>query len=506
MPCTAVYSSLTIYSMKSNIEFSRAGAIAVFLLAVYFFCHDLGKFPILQWDEARYVNNSVEILLHGHWLDYRMDGLIDTWNFKPPLVLWLQVASMKIWGATEWGVRFPTVLASMGILLTLFWFAIRVLHSPRIAWVTGLFFLASGGFIGPHMGRTADLDAVQTFFTTLYSLLFLQYMLEGKNPRKTFVLLGALVVLSFLCKGMPGLMLLPYLFIISLLHGNYKKVFPVKEVYFVAAAALLFCAAYYWIRDMNHPGYWELVRKSEFNRFSGKGVEWHKQPAMFYLENFVVSKRYFPLIYLLPLTLSAFFFVRQQRLRAVLMYAWIIVAGYLLFISIPSVKLEWYDAPLYPFFALLFGIAVSEGASKIADRIKMPSSASALALFLTLACCFVSYRNIWQKVQYAPEKMSDFEWEGVFIRQLQEAHPDWLDYVILKKVDHPEHLDQVKFYQKTLNYRLSAHLTVESDWSKIHAGQQVLVSQPALSDSIKSHFPHASVRFETGYGKLWDVK
>lgn len=492
--------------MKNETTFTWAAGVALLLFAALFFCNDLGKFPILQWDEARYVNNSVEILRNGHWLDFRMDGQIDTWNFKPPLVLWLQVLSMKIWGATEWGVRFPTVLAGIGIVLLLFWFSVKVLQSPRIGLITGLFFLASSGFIGPHMGRTADLDAVQTFFTTLYSLLFIRYLLEGQHPRNTFALLGALLVMAFLCKGMPGLLLLPYLFIISLLHGNYKKVLLTKYLYLFGVAALLLCAGYYLLRDLNHPGYWEMVKKSEFNRFSGKGVEWHIQPASFYVDNFVASKRYFPLIYLLPLTLSAFFFLGAERLRKVFTYLWVIVAGYLIFISIPPVKLEWYDAPLYPFFALLFGIAVSEGASKLAGQFKIPAAATSLALVITLACCFLPYRHIWQKVQYAPEKMSDFEWEGVFIRQLQEAHPDWLDYVILKQVKHPEHLDQVKFYQKTFEYRFHAPITVESDPQQIRPGRRVLVSQPALSDSIRSRFPAAVVQFETAFGKLWEIR
>jgi len=492
--------------MKNETIFTWAAGAALLVLAVLFFCNDLGKFPILQWDEARYVNNSVEILMNGHWLDFRMDGQIDTWNFKPPLVLWLQAWSMKLWGATEWGVRFPTVLAGIGIVFLLFWFSVRVLQSPRIGLLTGLFFLASSGFIGPHMGRTADLDAVQTFFTTLYSLLFIRYLLDDRNPRASFAVLGLLVVLSFLCKGMPGLLLLPYLFIISLLHGNYKKVLFNKYVYLFAAAAILLCAAYYVVRDLQYPGYWELVKKSEFNRFSGKGVEWHKQPTLFYLENFVASKRYYPLIYLLPLTLAAFFFIRSERLRRVFTYAWVIVAGYLVFISIPPVKLEWYDAPLYPFFALLFGIAVSEGASLLAGRLKITAASTAIALAITLACCYLPYRHIWQKVQYAPEKMSDFEWEGVFIRQLQEVHPDWLDYVILKQVKHPEHLDQVKFYQKTFQYRFDAPISVESDWQQIRPGQRVLVSQPVVSDSIAGRFPASTILFETDFGKLWEVK
>ena len=490
--------------MKNETIFTPIAGAALLIFSAIFFCYDLGKFPILQWDEARYVNNSVEMMQHGHWLDFRMDGEIDTWNFKPPLVLWLQVSSMKVWGATEWGVRFPTVLAGIGIVFLLFWFGVRVLRSPLTGLIAGLFFLASGGFIGPHMGRTADLDAVQTFFITLYSLLFIRYLLDGGKPGRTFLWLGGLVVASFLCKGMPGLLVLPYLFIISLLHGNYRKIFFNRQVYVFGSIAILMCIGYYVVRDLQHHGYWQLVKASEFNRFSGKGVEWHIQPASFYLNNFIESKRYFPLIYLLPLTWAAYFWMSAGRSRQVFLYAWIIVAGYLSFISTPPVKLEWYDAPLYPFFALIFGIAVTGGCETLFRYKNIPVLVSALVL--TLVCCYLPWRHIWKKIQYVPEKMADFEWEGVFIKQLQEAKPDLHDYIILKQVKHPEHLDQVKFYQKSFQARFGAAISVESDWKNVHPGQSVLVSQPALSDSIRSRHPASVAAFETSFGKLWQVK
>ena len=491
--------------MQNEATFIRIAGILLLLFAALFFCYNLGQFPIFQWDEARYVNNSVEMMRNGHWLDFRMDGQIDTWNFKPPLVLWLQVLSMKIWGATEWGVRFPTALAGLGIVALLFWFGTSVLKSPLTGLVSGLFFLASDGFIGPHMGRSADLDAVQAFFITLYSLIFIRYLLEGGHALRYFAVLGLLVFLSFLCKGMPGLLILPYLFIISLLHDNIRKVFWVREVYIFAAAAILLCAGYYALREWNHPGYWTLVKQSEFNRFSGKGVEWHIQPPLFYLENFVVSKRYYPLIFFLPFTLAGFLWIRPGALRRVFTYSWIIAAGYLAFISIPPVKLEWYDAPLYPFFALLFGISVSEGAQKLSEK-TLHVSALWLSVAITAALCFLPYQHIWEKIQYAPEKMADFEWEGVFIRQLQEAHPERLDYTILKQVKHPEHLDQVKFYQKTFEYHFGAPIRVESNWRNVRAGEHVLVSQPTLSDSLRQQFPAAVVEYETQYGKLWLLK
>ena len=491
-------------SLNRNIWLPWIAGIAVALLAAYPFFHDLGKFPVFQWDEARYANNSVEIVQNGHWLDFRMDGEIDRWNFKPPLVLWLQAASMKVFGCTEFGVRLPSALAGVAIALMLFGFCSQVLKSLQAGIVSVLFFLASPGFIGPHMGRTADLDAVQTFFVTLYSLYFIRYLLENRPPDRTFASLALMVLAAFLCKGMPGLLLLPYLAIIALLPHNYRKVLPYKSLYLYGAMALLACAAYYVLREWQTPGYWALVKKSEFNRFSGEGLAWHKHDAWFYLRNFTELKRY-PLIYWVPLTLPAFFLLRPGQLRRFFGYCWLIAAGYLAFISWPPVKLEWYDAPLYPFFALIFGLAVSESAGWAARKLGWRTDWIA-ALGITLLLCWQSYGLVAEKIDYQPAKMADFEREGVFINQMLREHPDWLDYAVLKKVKHPEHLDQVKFYQKSLLQRFGVQIAVYTDFKEAAAGQRVLVSQPEQADSLLLRFPATQTLYATEYGRLLLLK
>ncbi len=491
-------------SLNRNIWLPWVTGIAVALLAAYPFFHDLGKFPIFQWDEARYANNSVEIVQNGHWLDYRMDGEIDHWNFKPPLVLWIQAGSMKLFGCTELGVRLPSALAGVAIALLLFWFCSEVLKSRLAGVVSVLFFLASPGFIGPHMGRTADLDAVQTLFVTLYSLYFARYLLENRSPGRTFATMALMVWASFLCKGMPGLLLLPFLGLIALLPKNYRKVLPYRSLYLYGGLALLACASYYLLREWQTPGYWALVKKSEFNRFSGEGLAWHKHDAWFYLRNFTELKRY-PLIYFLPLTLPAFFLMGPGAIRRFFGWCWLIAAGYLAFISWPPVKLEWYDAPLYPFFALIFGLAVAEAAGWLARKFQgVPDWAIAPGIALLL--CWRSFLLVAEKIEYQPDEMADFEREGVVINQLLQEHPDWLDYAVLKKVKHPEHLDQVKFYQKSFRQRFGVQMPVYTDFKEASVGQKVLVSQPDQIDSLLQRFPGTQTLYSSEYGRLLLLK
>lgn len=488
--------------MTFSLKIWGYGALSISFIALLFFL-DLGEFPIFQWDEARYVNNSVEVLTLGNWFNFTMDGAVDVWNFKPPLVLWLQAGSMKLFGVNEWAARLPSALAGVGIAVLLYWFCVTALRSVWTGVATVLFFGASCGFISPHIGRSADLDAVQTFFTIWYVLLFIRYLLSDKPNKHIFLWLGILVVLAFLCKGMPGLLLLPYLAIIALLHKNHKKVFFNRTVYVYAAAALAVMVAYYVLRDLHYPGYWELVKKSEFNRFSGKGVEWHKQPFGFYFTNFIELKRYFFLLYLLPFTLAVFFIATNPITKRALLYCWIIAAGYLLFISAPPVKLAWYDAPLYPCFALIFGISICTSMESLVKRPKwLPLS----VIGSTIALCFPHYLYTWKQIHYSPDKTPDYERAGLAMRRLSESEPPVLDYTIFVDKRKIEHLDQMKFYQKAFAQRHQTTILLKDKVSEMVPGELVLTSQPRFSDSIRLYFPAAEMLYDRQDGQLFRLK
>lgn len=480
------------------------------LLAVcsFPFLYGLGQFPIFQWDEARYANNSLEIYLYGDFLNVRIEGEIDTWNFKPPLVLWLQVMCMKVLGPGEWAVRLPSALAGLAIVTMIFWFCAAVLKSRSAGVISALYFVAAGGFISPHVARSGDLDAVLAFFLFAYTLLFICYLFNNRPPGKTFALLAILVICAFLCKGIPGFFMLPFLFAISLLHGNWRKVFPHRSLYLSALAVVLASAGYYWLREQAAPGYWELLKASEFNRFTGKGVEWHRQPFDFYYRNFIDLKRFDPLVYFLPLTLLVFWAAQTAQTRKFFLYCLLITSGYFLFISFPPVKLEWYDAPLYPFFAMMLGLATTEGVGWLARKLdfgKKSQFVFAGFLLLTVLFCAKSYRHIWEKIQYAPQKMSVWEIEGTFIRQLRDARPEERQYTVFKQVSHPEHLDQVRFYQKAWGWRFGYRIGIKGDSKQLAPNEKVLVCRPEMLDSVRLYFQYETL-FETGQGRLLLLK
>lgn len=481
------------------------GLLSISLVSVLF-AKNLGDFPIFQWDEARYVNNSLEILSLGNWFHFTMDGTIDTWNFKPPLVLWLQAMSMKIVGINELALRLPSFLASLGVLILLYWFCVSALQSTLSGITSVLFFGASCGFIGPHIGRTADLDAVQTFFVLWYTLYFLRYLLIGTPSKHLYPRLAVLVFLAFLCKGMPGLLLLPFLALIAGFPLNYKKVYHNPSVYVYGILTVVMCSLYYLLREMNYPGYWELLKKSEFNRFSGEGIKWHVRPFDFYFKNFTDLKRYFFLLDFLPFTLITFLSAKQRLIKLAYLYLLIITIAYFLFISYPPVKLEWYDAPLYPFFALLFGIFITETCKRM---IPNKNWAAATAISCSLTLCIPHYRHIWEKIQYDQKKMEavdDAEKGGLLMKQLQFDKPDEMEYTVLFGLKKIQHADQIKFYQKAFALRYGAKIQITDHLQHLAPGQKVLPANQSWSDSLHRYFPHTETLWQSGQGKLLLIK
>ena len=113
----------TTYPMKAITDFltkkegspARDLGILFFIFSVAFF-QFLGRLPLIETDEARYMEIPREMIERG-------DFITPTLNYvkyfeKPPLHYWLNALSIKIFGETEFAARFGGALwGVLGILL-----------------------------------------------------------------------------------------------------------------------------------------------------------------------------------------------------------------------------------------------------------------------------------------------------------------------------------------------------------------------------------------------------
>src|SRR5690348_15673363 len=105
----------------------------------------------------------------------------DMWNTKPPLLIWIQVLSIKLLGVSELALRLPSALAAVALCLLLYWFFSKKLQKELLGFMVCMVLITSRGYVMLHGTRTCDYDSMLTLFTTAYCLFFYQYLQTDKT-------------------------------------------------------------------------------------------------------------------------------------------------------------------------------------------------------------------------------------------------------------------------------------------------------------------------------------
>ena len=154
--------------------------LLLFLLILFPLFQHLNVLTIRLWDESRLAINAYEMYYHGNYLIPTFDGAPDMWNTKPPLMVWLQVFFMKIFGVNEWAIRLPSALAALFTCILLMFIAVRYVKNFWFGFICVLVLITSRGYVGEHASRTGDYDALLAFFTTLSCLSFFVFLGNSK--------------------------------------------------------------------------------------------------------------------------------------------------------------------------------------------------------------------------------------------------------------------------------------------------------------------------------------
>ena len=92
--------------------------IVLVLVCTILFVPFLGGVHLFDWDEVNFAECAREMIVTGDYLHVQID--FRPFYEKPPLFIWLQVLSMKVFGVNEFAARFPTALVGIATILVLF--------------------------------------------------------------------------------------------------------------------------------------------------------------------------------------------------------------------------------------------------------------------------------------------------------------------------------------------------------------------------------------------------
>ncbi|MBA2613336.1 MAG: glycosyltransferase family 39 protein [Bacteroidetes bacterium] len=293
------------------------------------------------------IENPVFAFNNSHW------SYLTIWLHKQPLFLWQMALSIKIFGLTEVGIRFPSIL--MHALVIFFIYRIgEIFVSKKIGYYAALFFTCAYFPLEYITGFYAtDHNDISFFFYAFSSIWALtEYYVSKKT---IFLILIALFSgAAILCKWLVGLLV--YAVWVLLIFSNRKKNNLFKEttqLLFSFIICLLIFLPWQIYMYIHYPN--EYLAEMAFNsRHISEALEGHGGGYFYYYEALYEQ---FGEGALIPPTLIICFIllivlIKNRDHKMILISCSVMIY---LFFTFVKTKMYGYVFVIFPFF--IFGLA-----------------------------------------------------------------------------------------------------------------------------------------------------
>lgn len=336
-------------------------------------------------DEAVFAQATKEMVTSGDWITPTYNG-VNRFD-KPVFLYWFMALSYGVFGINEFGARFPSALAGLLLIVTVFSFTMRAAGSTRalhasVAGAISLYFTV--------YARAAVTDMTLTLFICLSLFSFYRW---NEEPEKRIYLycLYLFSALAFLTKGLIGI-LFPFGIAMVFLAATDGRRASLKFLDLKGVLLFLLVSAPWYITQLviNGPEFIDLfLFKHHLARFvmpiSGQG-----QPFYYFIPVLLVAL--FPWVAYLPAGIESALTARDRLgLFSLIWFAFIVI-----FFSLSTTKLPNYVLPALPAAVLLISAGmVHEHASwKRYSDLTLALLAALLGTGLFVARSYAATRGI----------------------------------------------------------------------------------------------------------------
>jgi 4-amino-4-deoxy-L-arabinose transferase-like glycosyltransferase len=458
--------------------------VVIILFILFAYIKASIKPSLFLWDESSYALSSLEMSQTNNFLIPTSGFTPSIENTKPTLVLIMQSLSIKVFGVNEFAVRLPTIIFTIALVGLCYITSHRFFRNRLISLLSSLILSLFIGFFSLHIALTGDLDGVFSFFATL-TCIWYYYIFHNKQHINTIdiIYLFILIMISFFSKSIAIFLLTPSLLLFSLLYNKSILIANFRKLIIGVLLTLILIIVYFIVVEKYSSGNFNRFINSDLKRYLNNVMPWHEQPSYFYFRNLLYNKMY-PFIFLCPLILYVLIDSRKRKLsNTFFSFSVFVPLIYLFVISIPKVKLLWYDAPIYPFCAFAFAYSFTYVIKKLKDvgRNLFASGIIILGLFFVYAI-FKQYENF-----KSIKNIGDLEREGALLKSVCQKYPNLKQLKILMKVEHLSHYDQINFYREKFRVERKLESNILTCIKDIKFKDTILVSQKIFIDSLSNH-------------------
>ncbi len=363
------------------------------LAAILLFVPFLGGVHLFDWDEINFAESAREMLQTHDYLTVRINYL-PFWE-KPPLFIWMQVLSMKIFGVNAFAARFPDAMAGVVTLLVLYLIGEKLFDRRfGLLWV-----LVYAGSVLPQLYfRSGIIDPWFNLFIFL-GICFMVFYLDSDDRRKENLYSfwsAAFIGLAVMTKGPVGLLILLLALTVWLLwQKTWKKVFNTRFLLIYGITLLL--TGGFWFLLQIADGHASLIMdfiRYQIRLFSQKDAG----HGGFLFYHFVVL--FFGVFPASVFMLAAFRKFQDETNRRKIFRQWMMISfwGVLILFTIVKTKIVHYSSFCYfpiTFFAAYVIVKMIKGEMKFSPWLKITLVTMAFLegmLFVALQL-FIRYKD-----------------------------------------------------------------------------------------------------------------
>ncbi len=394
--------------------------IKFLFIAAIMFVLFLGNVHLFDWDEINFAEAAREMIETGDYLNVRID--YEPFHEKPPLFIWFQVISMKIFGVSEFGARFPNLI--IGIITLAFLLHIgEKIYDKDFGKIWALAYL--GSFLPFFYFKTSIIDPTFNLFMYLaiyYLYLFSSNSMNNIKNNKYIYYAAFNTALAFLTKGPVGFLLVSLSWAIFWLINHKSFELPKKQI--IIFTFLSFLPATLWYSAIFYQQGGGLI--SDFISYQIRllttGDAGHSGP--FYYHFIVVFLGCFPAsIFIFRAFKKNVNDLKEQEIFK--QFNLILLAIVLIIFSIVKTKIIHYSSLSYfpvTFFAAYTMYKIIKGEFEI----KKSTQFSIAILGVIFSILFIAFPLVLMNINIFLPKITD-----EFTREILKADVKWYGYEVI---------------------------------------------------------------------------
>ena len=319
----------------------------LFIVFGTLFFQFLGRLPLIDPDEGRYIEIPREMLERGDFVTPMLNYV--KYFEKPPLHYWLNAFSLSVFGENEFAARFAGTLCGLLTVLLTYYLG-RALLGRRTGLYAATLLGTAGGFL--VQARINFTDMTLTFLLSAAFACFALAIREGEQRRARYYYLFYLfMALAVLAKGLIGIVLPGAVIFLYCLCTKKWSILREMRLFSGGALFLLVSAPWFVLVSLRNPEFPQFFFIHEhFQRFLTT-VHHRYQPIWFFLP--VLLGTMLPWSPFIPAALKKGWRERGSQAQTLFLLLW---AGVIFaFFSKSDSKLIPYILPVFPPLALLIG-------------------------------------------------------------------------------------------------------------------------------------------------------